>query len=733
MWRRRLIPVLIGLVVVALLSWLRLADPYPVQTLRDLTFDSYQRIHPREARDLPVRIIDIDEASLAEIGQWPWPRNVMAELVQRLTSLGAASVVIDGLFPEPDRLSPSRLAEALGTTASDAAALPDYDQLFAAALAASPSVLGFSVNPGNGPVPEQAKTVPAVSGPNTNLLVPYMANTTMSLPMLVQAAHGLGSIGLEPHGTVGTIRRLPLLWTNGTALFPTLSIEGLRVALGETTMVVFADQIGFGTVESIRLSTPPGAQYPLFYEIPTTPDGQLWLYYAETPDNLYVSARDILGDNWTDYAPLVQGNIVFVGTSAAGLLDIRGTPLGVDMPGVEIHAQALQQILAGDYLKRADWVGGAELLAFLIIAVVIILVIMVAGPLISFLVGAILLAAVIGASWWAFTARGILVDPSFPLIGTFIVYTLMTFLRFVITDADKRKIRSAFGTYVDPKLLAQIEKSGSKLRLGGETRELSIMFSDVRSFTTVSEDFTPPALVAMLNTLFGALGNCITEQFGTIDKFIGDAIMAFWNAPVDVENHAWRACVAALHMRTKLAELNARDGFRLRADGHKSDAIAIGIGISTGEALVGNLGLETRFDYSCVGDTVNVASRVEGACKTVGYDIVIVEATRAAASHLAFLEAGSLSLKGKTNREPIHILVGDENLAATAEFKALEEAHAEAVRELREGRDGEAAIDRCLALITFPDPLLGKFYETMRGRRHDFVLDTAKQLEDQPA
>jgi adenylate cyclase len=726
MWKRRLVPVLIGLVAVALLTWLRLADPYAVQTLRDLTFDGYQRIHPREAQDFPVRIIDIDEASLAAIGQWPWPRNLMAEMVQRLTNLGAAAVVVDGLFPEPDRLSPSRLAAALGTPASDTA-LPDYDEEFAAALADSPSVLSFSVNPGFGPVPDEAKTVPAIVGPNTDVLVPFLNNTTMSLPMLVAAAHGLGSIGLEPHGSVSTIRRLPLLWTNGSALFPSLSIEALRVALGVATPVVFTDQTGFGTVQSVRVGA---------YEVPTTPEGELWLYYEKTPDNLYVSAQHILGDAWSDYAPLIQGNIVFIGTSAAGLLDIRGTPLGTDMAGVEIHAQALQQILAGDFLQRADWVSGAEILAFLIIAIAIIVVIMATGPLISFFVGAVLLAGVIGASWWAFVTQGILVDPSFPLIGTFVVYTLMTFLRFVITDADKRKIRTAFGNYVDPTLLTQIEKSGAKLQLGGETRELSIMFSDVRNFTTVSEDFTPPALVAMLNTLFGALGACITEQYGTIDKFIGDAIMAFWNAPVDVENHARRACTAALHMRTKLAELNAHDGFRLRADGHKVDEIAIGIGISTGEALVGNLGLETRFDYSCVGDTVNVASRVEGACKTVGYDIVVVEATRAEASDLAFLEAGSLSLKGKTNREPIHILVGDEALAATAEFKALEKAHAEVVRELRNGRDGSDAIARCISLIAFSDPLLAKFYDTMGKRAHDFVLDASDEASvavEQPA
>ena len=188
-------------------------------------------------------------------------------------------------------------------------------------------------------------------------------------------------------------------------------------------------------------------------------------------------------------------------------------------------------------------------------------------------------------------------------------------------------------------------------------------------------------------------------------------------------------------MREVLAELNAEDAFRLRADGHNIDEIAIGIGIGTGPALVGNLGLETRFDYSCVGDTVNVASRVEGACKAVGYDIVVVEKTREASSELAFLEAGSISLKGKTNRERIHILVGDAALADSAEFRALSDAHAEAVDLLTQGRDAREAIDKCIALIKFPDRLLATFFETMRDRQDDFgfdVIEPSQELSKTP-
>ena len=447
------------------------------------------------------------------------------------------------------------------------------------------------------------------------------------------------------------------------------------------------------------------------------------LFPGPTPDDLYVSAEDILSDDWTGLQPLVAGHIVFIGTSASGLGDIRGTSAGRNMPGVEIHAQALQQILSGSYLRRADWVDAFETLEMLIIGIAIIAaVIFTSRPIFSFAIGVGFAAVIAAGSWLAFTNAGLLIDPSFPLIAGLIVYALMLFFRFAITDADKRLLRSVFGNYVSPALLGQIERGEAEVKLGGEMRELSIMFSDVKDFTSLSEGLAPTELVALLNTLFGALGTEITEQSGTIDKFIGDAIMAFWNAPVDVPEHARRACKAALAMRKTLDEMNKRDAFHLRSNKHPIEELAIRIGISTGSALVGNLGLETRFDYSCVGDTVNVASRVEGACKTVGYDIVVVDATREAAPDMAFLEAGSIALKGKSKREPIHILVGDEELANTRGFQSLAVAHVEAVYALTEGRKANAAIDRCLPLITFPDKRLIEFYETLRTRTGDYQL-----------
>ncbi|MCW5697731.1 MAG: adenylate/guanylate cyclase domain-containing protein [Bauldia sp.] len=717
MRRRRLIVIPLGLAIVVLLAWVRLADPYPVQALREIAFDGFQRVAPRAEGDFPIRIVDIDEASLETVGQWPWPRDRMAELTRRLTELGAAAIVYDVLFPEADRLSPVRIAEAMGLEPGEEP-LADFDADFAAALAAGPSVLGFGLTPGAGAIEQRPKAGFAVNGATTEVNVPIMPGAVMPIPLLAEAAQGLGSVSLEPAGNVSVVRRLPLIWADGSRLYPSLAIEALRVAVGARTVLVLSDLTGGRTVDAIRLAN---------FEVPTTPDGGLWLYYQPTPDDLYVPAAEILGPDYQAQQELIAGNIVFIGTSATGLLDIRGTPLGTNMPGVEIHVQALQQILSGTFLQRADWISGAEILAFVLISIAIIFVTLFSGPLIGLAVGGGLLIAMGAASWLAFANAGVLVDPSFPVLGAFIVYAAMVFFQFTIADADKRKIRGAFGYYVAPALLTEIEKNSGRLRLGGETRELSIMFSDVRNFTTLSEGLTPERLVAKINTLFNALGNEITGQYGTIDKFIGDAIMAFWNAPVDVERHALRACKAALGMRHRLRELNAADGFGLRAENHPMGELAIGIGIATGEALVGNFGLETRFDYSCVGDSVNVASRVEGACKTVGYDIVVVETTRREATGLAFLEAGAIALKGKSRPEPIHILVGDEALAASADFKALEAAHQAAIEALAaDDPNADAAIDRCLALITFPDALMATFYEVMRGRGGDFGGRSAK-------
>ncbi len=720
MWKRRLLPLLIGVLVVLVLAGVRVIDPYPTQALREIAFDNFQRMAPREPAGAPIRIVDIDDESLQSMGQWPWPRDRMAELTYRLTELGAASIAFDVLFPEPDRLSLANMANEFAIASieinADAESLPDYDELFADTLSVAPSVLGFGAIPTEGDPPAAAKTGFAVVGPDPTSHLPQLTGTVNSLPLLTEAAKGLGSISLAPGGDVSTIRRLPLLWTQNDALYPALTLESLRLAMQASTLVVFSDDSGSGEVQSVRVGS---------FEVPTDPDGAMWLYYHPSDPSLYVSAADVLGENYQNLASEIQGHIVLIGTSATGLLDIRGTPLGTSMPGVEIHAQALDQMISGTFLLRADWVNGLELLTFVILGLTMVLMLIWAGPVATVGVGGLAAIVIGGGTWIAFQQWGLLIDPTFPAGAALLVYTAMIFFRFLITDADKRMIRRAFGHYVAPSLLQKIEDSSENLKLGGEERDLSVLFLDIRNFTTLSEGLEPAELVHLLNKMFGALGACITEQYGTIDKFIGDAIMAFWNAPIDVEEHAYHACIASLNMRERLKKLNATDEFGLGQRQGKVKSISIGIGIASGKALVGNLGLESRFDYSCIGNTVNVASRVEDACKPVDYDIVISDSTRARVSNLAFLEAGSIALKGRTFREPIHILVGDTAYAESETFAKLQLAYAEALHALRNGGDAAPAIALCLDHVPTEDENLRRYFARLEHRREDFQYDVA--------
>ncbi|RYE83528.1 MAG: CHASE2 domain-containing protein, partial [Hyphomicrobiales bacterium] len=331
MLKRRLLPGLFGLVIVLALVGLRAADPYPVAVLREIAFDVYQRLKPREIpSDAPVRVIDVDEASLASLGQWPWSRDQLATLVDRLTELGAAAIVFDMLFPEPDRMSPQRLSAHLPGV--DAATLPDYDAMFATALASSPSILGASRVPNGPKLRDLPKSGFAVSGADPRPALPVIAAAAAPLRQLYEAAHGFGVVSLNTTDTVSAVRRVPLIWSNETDFYPTLAIEALRVAQGAETIVLLGETSGGGNF-------PVGIRVGQF-DVPTTSEGDLWLYYHRPSPELYVSARDMLGFGYQRYSDRIAGHIVLIGTSASGLLDLHSTTLGDNVPGVSIHAQA---------------------------------------------------------------------------------------------------------------------------------------------------------------------------------------------------------------------------------------------------------------------------------------------------------------------------------------------------------------------------------------------------------
>jgi adenylate cyclase len=708
---RRLFLLAVAGLLAALVA-IRAADPWPVEAVREGYFDLLQRLSPRPAAtDLPVRVVDIDEASLAALGQWPWPRHRLADLVDRLGALGALSVSFDVLFAEPDRLSAARLAEdpmvrdAIGPAPwLDDLASVDNDLIFADAMNRGYVALGVAAGGAAGATDLRALAGFVEVGPAPSALLPAMPTTTPVVPVLRDAALGLGAINVSPDAGETVVRSVPLVWQGPNGPVPALALEALRLALGETTYVLMGleDDPGLGVV---RLAG---------YDIPTDDSGGLRVHYRRDDPALYVSAADILDDRRIEaLAPLIDGHVVLVGTSAAGLLDIRMTALGEPVPGVSIHAQMIEQILTDAYLRRSDVVAGVEILALIGLGVIVGGVMMVTGAAGSLMAGASAAAILVSSSWFAFNRAGILFDATFPLIGGFVAFTSLAMLQFLATDREKRLIRRSFSKYVSGDVLAEIEKRGHSLELGGEVREVTVLFSDILGFTPLSESMPAHDLVTLLNGLFTDLTEEILTTRGTVDKYVGDSIMAFWNAPLDLPDHPAAACRAALGMRGALARFNDRaDTDRPR--------IRMAFGVASGQACVGNIGSQARYNYSVIGETVNRAARIEANCRHADFDILVSEEVAASAPGLALLGAGSLGLKGVSQRAATSILVGDEGVAGTQAFRDLSAAHDRLLGTLAEGRDDPALRARCAEMGEALCPGLAAFYDRIPQRMDDF-------------
>ncbi|MDK1373298.1 MULTISPECIES: adenylate/guanylate cyclase domain-containing protein [unclassified Sinorhizobium] len=672
MTRAQQVGVIIGLAIVAALTMLRASDPPLLRLARNLTFDEYQRIKPRTFENMPVRIVDIDEASLRELGQWPWPRDRIAALVDRLSEMGASAIAFDILFAEPDRLSPRNVVRDVGgIDPSLLRQLPDNDEIFAQAIADRPVVLGFGIS-NEGTYRPPVKAGFAFTGESPLGAPPRLEAATPLRPQLEAKAAGLGHISLNPGATSTVVRAVPLFLSDGEQFYPNLALEALRVAQGASTYVLAAAPDVADTLTDAKIGD---------FIIPVTAAGELWLYVSPDHAERYVSARHVLapGGAPPEVRAAIEGSIVFVGTSAAGLQDIRTTALGQNVPGVSLHAQTVEQILSGHFLSRPDWADGLEILSIAAAGTLLVVLTTFVSPAVALACGLAITALALIASWLAFLYGGLLFDPLAPIVSASVTHFAATAFRFLVTDRERRAVRRAFGQYLSPSLLYRIEHTRDALRLGGDDRELTVMFVDVRNFTEISEQMAPTAVVGFLNTLLDALSRHVIANEGTLDKFIGDSIMAFWNAPVDVADHAGKAVRAALGMRETLLRLNADDAFGFG----KEQNIAIGVGIHTGIACVGNMGAEAHFNYSAVGDTVNIAARIESSCKDVHFDILVSEETAQALPGHALLEAGMLALKGKSTRTKLFAVVGDEKLGASAEFAELRCLHLKLIDALR--------------------------------------------------
>jgi adenylate cyclase len=717
---------LIALGVLVAFIALLATDSQPIQLLRFKVFDGFQQITPREKSQQRVAIIDLDDESLEEIGQWPWPRDQIAKLMLKLKKYGVVAVANDIVFAEPDRTNPGLIADSMRgldkETKEKLKKMPSNDETYARVIKAYNVVLGQSTQQRILDEGEQRKSLKTQWAKRNRSRVkglqpePYLwsfASIVRNIEVLEDAAKGIGVFTFKP-SVDGIVRQVPLVVRVGDTMYPTLALELYRVATQQTTMAI---DYGPGGISGVKLKG---------LEIPTDAFGQIWMKFGKHDRSLYVSAKDILnakGEEAKKVKERLAGRLAFFGTSAIGLLDIKATPLDAAIPGVEVHAQLLQNILDKNYLARPSWSTGAELVAMILVGAMMILLVPFLGAIWTLVAALVTVVILLVLSWWVYDAHGLLLDMVFPAIGIFIVTVVLTYLNYMREERERRQVRGAFSRYMSPDLVAQLAEDPSRLTLGGEMREMSVLFADIRGFTTISEQFDAVGLTKFINRYLTPMTNVILARKGTIDKYMGDCIMAFWNAPLDDPDHARNAVRSALAMFEESDKMNVELKREAEEENKKYIPLRIGAGVNTGVICVGNMGSDMRFDYSVLGDEVNLGSRLEGQSKNYGVDIVIGENTVAYVQDFAVLQLDRIQVKGKTVPVDIFCVLGDEEVNQRAEFQQLRERH-EAMLTAYKAQDWEALkriIGECRELGK--DYRLDVLYDLYDERREEYLAN----------
>jgi adenylate cyclase len=688
---RRHMGALPGLVIVLLVVIAHTFQPGVVSELRNLLFDFYQRLEPRPFATVPVRIVDIDDESLTRLGQWPWPRTDLARLATTLGQAGAAAVAFDIIFSEPDRTSPARIAEVLRKDPNASgdysmiARLPDHDLTFGRSLSAVPAVTGFILVHSPNSVRPETKAGFAISGTAPFDSLPAYRGAIATLPAIERGAAGNGFFSIAPAAD-GVVRAAPLLAHLGNRLYPSLALEALRVAQGASTVIVKttsgSGEIAGGEPGIVDIKVGN-------FVVPTTKSGELWMYYRLPRADDVVSAWKILSGalNAAQLKNLFDGEIVFVGTSAEGLRDIVATPQASEL-GAAIHAQAIEQMIAGRFLVRPDWSFGAERLLLVIFGFGLSFSLPALGALRGGLLSAVVLSASAATSWLSFLKGGLLLDPTYPAMEIVAVYIACVGFAYYREEVARAYIQRAFDRYLSPELVERIASDPSQLKLGGEERHMTVLFLDIRGFSHISEKLSPQATIRFLVDFLTPMSEVLLGEKATIDKFIGDAIMAFWNAPLDDPDHARHAASAALKLCAEIERLNVVNP----ADPAKTwpGEVHIGVGLDSGPCCVGNIGSAQRLSYSLIGDTVNLASRIEGLTKIYGIPIAMGEGAAKELDGFAFFEIDKVRVVGRDMPERIYALIGSPDVARKLDFQDCARLQGEFLRCYR-GRDWDAS------------------------------------------
>ena len=602
----------------------------------------------------------IDEKSLDEIGKWPWPRAKIGALIDRLSEEGARVIAMDIVFSEPDENNNLRFVESMQEETNNlglkspelekflekARAKADNDQILAAAISRSKAtvVLGYFFHFSQGEIAHLSEAERARKrsnmGANAVKLVRFTSPEARKVKVfeallpesniekLFQASRIAGYYNIFPD-IDGTVRWIPLVIRYQDRFYPSLSLEAVRSYVGNIPLQVRVADYG---IDAIQLGP---------VTIPTDEMGRMFINFRGGPHTFpHYSVADIMAGRTP--ADAFKDRIVFVGSTAIGVYDLRVTPFSTVFPGLEVHANVADNILRQTFLFRPEWAGLFDLTAILLMGMVTGLVLPRLRAFFSVLLIGVLFFGYLVMSQALFVRRGIWLNAVYPLLTMVIVYTAVTLYRYIIEEREKRKIRGAFSFYVTPSVVNEMLKNPEKLKLGGDKKELSVLFSDIRGFTTLAEEMEPEALVNLLNEYLTDMTNIVFEFDGLLDKYIGDAVMAVFGAPLEQTDHPIRACRTALKMLERLRKMQEK----WEAEG--APRLDIGIGINTGPMVVGNMGSERRFDYTVMGDSVNLASRLEGINKEYGTRVVISEFTYERVKNDFFCrELDAVRVKGK--------------------------------------------------------------------------------------
>lgn len=653
-----------------------------------------------------VAIVTADEKSIDRLGRWPWPRSVMADLVDSLKDYGAAVVAFDIVFSEPDNTSGTKYFEEIketlaskgyevGSLIDKVSAKRDNDALLASAVKNNPAViLGYYFYTTEEEVAHRKGTAKAmkediypapfsivrsIDGSDTIPRIVGTKGIEENIAILSKATDDFGMFNIVPD-VDGTIRRAPLVVEHKGNYYPHLSLEAVRKYLGSAGLTLNLAEYG---VDSIMIDN---------HSITTDERGMSLINFRGPKRTFpHYSVSDVLTGQVPDSA--LRDKIVLVGATAMGIFDLRVTPSDVAFPGLEIHASIIDNMLGGDFIYRPDWVIIFDVLIIFTIGIFLSIIIPRIQALYAAITIIVLCAAYIYVNNYLFTHKQMWLTVVYPLFTTFFVAGGVTIYQYMTEEKKKREIKNAFSHYVAPSLVDIVVNDPDILKLGGEEKRLTVLFSDIRGFTSVSEGLSPQALVKLMNDYLTPMTDVVFENEGTVDKFMGDAVMAFWGAPVEQPDHAFKACRAALDMMAKLKELQPV------WETHGIDKIDIGIGLSTGKVTVGNMGSLTRFDYTVIGDSINLGSRLEGLNKEYKTHIIVTKYTHHDVDEsYVFRELDMVKVKGKDRQITIFELMGDKK--HEGEFIELKDAF-EAALVLYRARDWQAAengFKRCLEI-----------------------------------